>query len=260
MSYVIKKNYAHRSNYGEARGIATVKYCVWHYTGVDGDTDEANANYFKGANRQASAHRFIDDNSVTCSVKFTYIAWHCGHDPGGKYYHKDCRNYNSIGIELCDTEHNGKHDISAKTRKNAVIYGRKLAIRYGFKQSEQLRHWDVTHKKCPAYWAGAKNVGWDKFRADLYEGYFTGKKYTLTDDRQVRISAGSNKLLKRSELTAALQKCTTADCGGKAILKKGTTVTCKDVQYDGKGRIYIKLASGWICAKGDKGAYVKEKK
>ena len=94
----------------------------------------------------------------------------------------------------------------------------------------------------------------------MYEGYFIGKKYTLTDDRQVRISAGSNKLLKRSELTTALQKCTTADCGGKAILKKGTTVTCKDVQYDGKGRIYIKLASGWICAKGDKGAYVKEKK
>lgn len=259
MGYEIKKNYAHKSNYGGNRSMASVKYCVWHYTGNDGDTDEANAKYFTSPNRQASAHRFIDDDSVTCSVKFTRIAWHCGSETG-KYYHTECRNYNSIGIELCDTKRDGKHNISKKTRENAVAYGKKLAIKYGFKQSEQLRHYDVTHKKCPAYWAGANNSDWNKFRADLYEGYFIGEKYTLTADRQVKKSAGSTKQLKRSELTAALQKCTTADCGDKAVLKKGTTVTCKDVQYTSKGLIYIKLASGWICAKGNKGTYVKEKK
>lgn len=259
MGYTIKKNYAHKSNYGESRNLATIKYCVWHYTGNDGDTDEANAKYFTTANRQASAHRFIDDDSITCSVKFSHIAWHCGSETG-KYYHNECRNYNSIGIELCDTKHDGKHNISTKTRANAVAYGKKLAIKYKFKQSEQLRHWDVTHKKCPAYWAGANNSGWDEFRADLYEGYFIGNKYTLTDDRCVYVSAGSSKVLKRSSLTTALQKCTTADCGNQAILRKGVTVTCKDVQYDSKGRIYIKLASGWICAKGTKGTYVKEKK
>lgn len=258
MGYVLTKNYAHKSNYGEKRSMASVKYCVWHYTGNDGDSDEANAKYFTGANRQASAHRFIDDDSITCSVKFTNVAWHCGSETG-KYYHKECRNYNSIGIELCDTKRDGKYSISAKTRKNAVMYGRQLAIKYGFKQSEQLRHWDITHKNCPAYWAGAKNEGWNEFRADLYEGYLIGKKYVLTDDRIVRKSAGSSKTLKRSELTAALQKCTTADCGDKAILKKGTTVTCKDVQYTSKGYLYIKLASGWICVKGKKGEYAKEK-
>lgn len=260
MGYTIKKNYAHKSNYGESRSLSSIEYCVWHYTGNDGDTDEANAKYFTGANRQASAHRFIDDDSVTCSVKFSRIAWHCGSETG-KYYHDKCRNYNSIGIELCDTKHDGKYNISAKTRANAVAYGKTLAVKYGFKQSEQLRHYDVTHKKCPAYWAGANNSDWDKFKADLYEGYFIGKKYTLLEDRKVRPYAGcSNKVVKRSELTTALQKCTTSDCGSKAILRKGVTVTCKDVQYTSKGHIYIKIASGWICVKGSNGTYVKEKK
>ena len=39
-----KKNLAHSSNYTKAsRTAANIKYIVIHYTGNDGDTDEANA-------------------------------------------------------------------------------------------------------------------------------------------------------------------------------------------------------------------------
>ena len=78
-------------------------------------------------------------------------------------------------------------------------------------------------------------------------------------DLNVRTGAGTNYSIKKyKELTTDGKNHAYKQT--YAVLKKGTTVTCKDVQYDGKGRIYIKLASGWICAKGDKGAYVKEKK
>ena len=41
----IKQNLANSANYGGVR--QSIKYIVIHYTGNDGDTDEANANYFK---------------------------------------------------------------------------------------------------------------------------------------------------------------------------------------------------------------------
>ena len=41
-----------------------IQYIVIHYTGNKGDTAKNNADYFYGGNRQASAHYFVDDNSI----------------------------------------------------------------------------------------------------------------------------------------------------------------------------------------------------
>lgn len=38
-----------------------VKYIVIHYTGNSKDTAKANANYFAGGSRGASAHYFVDN-------------------------------------------------------------------------------------------------------------------------------------------------------------------------------------------------------
>ena len=40
------------------------KYIVIHYTGNKTDTAKANANYFRTENRGASAHYFVDKNTV----------------------------------------------------------------------------------------------------------------------------------------------------------------------------------------------------
>ena len=53
----------HSSNY-ENLGNRTIKYIVMHYTGNSKDTAKANANYFTGANRYASAHFFVDNDSI----------------------------------------------------------------------------------------------------------------------------------------------------------------------------------------------------
>lgn len=170
MAYKLKEDLAHSSNYGSKRSLAKIQYIVIHYTANDGDTDEANANYFNGANRKASAHYFVDKDSVTQSVLDNYVAWsvggskysNCSSTGGGKFYGK-CTNTNSISIEICDERKNGEIYPSAATIENAIELTKKLMKKYNIPASKVIRHFDVTGKACPAYWCGtsAKNKKWE---------------------------------------------------------------------------------------------------
>ena len=161
----MKTDLAHRSNYGSSRSLSKIKYIVIHYTANDGDTDENNGNYFNGANRKASAHYFVDDDSVTQSVPDNYVAWHCGgglQGSSGHTFYQKCTNTNSIGIEICDDVKNGKVYPSAKTIENAIELTKTLMKKYNVPASNVIRHYDVTGKSCPAYWCGSdvKNKKW----------------------------------------------------------------------------------------------------
>lgn len=145
----IRRNLAHRSNYGGTRTSDAIKYIVIHYTGNDGDTDEANAKYFQNNVIQTSAHYFVDDDSITMSVPEEYIAYHCG---AKTYKHKYCRNSNSIGIEICDDVRNGVIYPSEKTIQNTLDLVRHLMQKYNIPTEHIIRHYDVTGKICPEYW------------------------------------------------------------------------------------------------------------
>ena len=165
MAYVFKTDIAHKSNYGGWRALSVIDYIVIHYTANDGDTDENNGNYFNGANRKASAHLFVDDDSVTQSVPYNYVAWHCGgglQGSGGHSFYKKCTNTNSIGIEICDDVRNGTIYPSAKTIENVIALTKSLMKQFNIPASRVIRHFDVTGKLCPAYWCGttAKNNKW----------------------------------------------------------------------------------------------------
>lgn len=162
--YELKENLAHKSNYGGERSLSSIRYIVIHYTGNDGDSDEANGKYFNGMNRGASAHYFVDDDSITRSVPDNFVAWHCG--TKNKYYHPECRNSNSIGIEMCDTQKNGRYNLSAKTRANVISLTRELMKKYNIPIQNVIRHYDVTHKKCPAYFV-SDAAGWVQFLNEL---------------------------------------------------------------------------------------------
>ena len=162
----LKTNLANRSNYGNARSLSDIKYIVIHYTANDGDTDENNGKYFANNVVKTSAHYFVDDDSVTQSVPDNYIAWHCG---ANTYRHQSCRNSNSIGIEICDDIRNGVIYPSEKTIQNVLELTRSLMQKYNVPKKHIIRHYDVTGKKCPAYWvddAKWKKEFWNRLGED----------------------------------------------------------------------------------------------
>lgn|SRR5574344_178292 len=168
----IKKNYANKNNYGGKRNTNIIKYIVIHYTANDGDSDESNAKYFKKKNIKASAHYFVDDDSVTRSVPDNYVAWSVGgsrysnyKSTGGAKYYGICTNNNSISIEMCDTIKDGKIMASEKTMQNTAELVKGLMAKYNVPIENVIRHFDVTGKSCPAYFVNQS--AWNGFKARL---------------------------------------------------------------------------------------------
>lgn len=147
------------------KGNTGRKYIVIHYTGNDTDTAAANANYFYRHNRGASAHYFVDANSIYEVVDPANTAWAVGRNYGKNNLFGTCTNGNSISIEMCST--NGA--ISTKTFNNTVELTKYLMQKYNIPASHVVRHYDVCSKACPG-WAGwlPPNLSiWNKFKAKL---------------------------------------------------------------------------------------------
>ena len=142
----IKEILAHPSKYTKGRK-QKIEYIVVHYTANNGDTAEGNGKYFSGADRNTSAHYFVDEDKVVQSVLDKNTAWHCG---AKTYKHKKCRNENSIGVEMCSEKNNeGQYEINQKTQLNAVEVVKWLMKKYHIPVENVLRHYDVTGKLCP---------------------------------------------------------------------------------------------------------------
>lgn len=153
------------ANYKKGRN-KTIKYIVIHYTGNNGDTALNNINYFKNNVVEASAHFFVDEQYIYSSVPINDTAYHCG--TSGKYYHNKCRNANSIGIELCSIKVNGKYTFKKETINNAIELTRYLMDLYNISIENVIRHYDVTHKNCPAPYVDDINA-WNDFKNRLME-------------------------------------------------------------------------------------------
>ena len=174
MTPIIKTNLANRQNYGGARAADQIKYIVIHYTGNDGDHDESNANYFKSNVVKASAHYFVDDDSITQSVPDLFTAWSvggtkwkdCAATGGGKMY-GTITNTNSISVEMCDTQRDGTIKATEQTMANTAELVKRLMKKYNVDINHVYRHFDVTGKHCPAYLMNA--AAWAEFKERLKE-------------------------------------------------------------------------------------------
>lgn len=232
MALNIKKHLANRGNYGGSRSTNSIKYIVMHYTANDGDTDEANGNYFANNVVKTSAHYFVDDDSVTLSVPENYIAYHCG---ANKYYHSSCRNSNSIGIEMCDTKRNGRYDVTEKTLINAIELVKSLMAKYHIPIQNILRHYDVTHKVCPAYFVN-DITAWNTFKKRI-------------SSEQENITSQDSSISNSSKDLYRVRKSwgdTSSQIGAYSSLENAKR-ECKNGYYvfDGKGNIvYPKISSG----------------
>lgn len=172
MSFTLKEILANPGNIGGPRDAGKIKYLVIHYTGNDGDRAANNAAYYHDSIVKASAHYFVDDYEVYCSVPDLTIAWavggkkwaDCEKTGGGKLYGV-VTNTNSISIELCDTRRDGVYGASEETLENAAELARMLMEKYSIHLENVVRHFDVTGKHCPAYMMD--EAAWQAFKARL---------------------------------------------------------------------------------------------
>ena len=160
-----------------------VRYIVMHYTANNGDTAKNNCDYYhRVGGLQASAHYFVDEHGAMQSVREGDTAWHCG---ARAYWHPECRNANSIGIEMCSRKRaDGSYYIKPETVANAAALAREIMQRYGIDTDHVLRHYDVTGKRCPMPWVDDP-AQWTEFKDMLVP------KNTTTveeDDDMVRYS------------------------------------------------------------------------
>lgn len=191
---------AHPSNYYSGRGGNSIRYIVVHYTANNGDTAANNGSYFAGANRQASAHYFVDETSVVQSVGDGDAAWHCGgglQGAGGHGFHGKCTNRNSLGVEMCSDKVGGRYVITAATVERTRELARYLMRRYNVPASRVIRHYDVTGKLCPEPWV--RNPGlWQDFKTRLEEDDMT--------ENEVRKIA-KDEIAKARELYDSIDEC-----------------------------------------------------
>ena len=128
------------------------KYIVIHYVGAI-STAYNNSVYFKNVNRSASANYFVDENEIYRLVADSDKAWHCGDklkSGNGGAYNGKCTNSNSIGIEMCCYNNNGKIDVSEKVISNTIELVKELMAKYNISIDNVIRHYDITNKICPA--------------------------------------------------------------------------------------------------------------
>jgi len=151
-----------------------IQYIVIHYTAGTGSAYN-NCKYFDTANRDASAHYFVDDSSIwEFANPDNYICWHVG-DGKGKY---GIYNSNSVGIEIVN---NGGMFTTDEIARLCYLVP-LLMSKYGIDKDHIVRHYDASHKCCPAYYAKNEDA-WQKLRDAICMGEDTTETSAVIDTK-----------------------------------------------------------------------------
>lgn len=146
MAYTIN---TYHGDYNWVRRTDTVRYIVVHYTGAQTPAYPHalnNCQYFAGGNRNASAHYFIDEESIyEYAQPATKCCWHVG-DGRGAY---GITNQNSIGIEVCQQ---GDLPFNEEEIKRLAWLTQKLMKDFHVPAERVVRHYDASRKACPYYY------------------------------------------------------------------------------------------------------------
>ena len=169
-----------------------IEFICIHYTaGVSSKPGKAvgTAEYFATSDTNASADFIVDDATI---VQYNpdpllYACWAVGgtkykNTLGGKYYGQ-CKNMNSISIEINSNNRTGKittpndpnYYFTNAAVANAVELTKYLMKTYNVPADHVIRHYDVTGKVCPGI------IGWNEASGDV----------TMWNDFKARISANT---------------------------------------------------------------------
>lgn len=214
----------------------SIPYLAIHYVGAVSSARN-NCVYFYSEYRGASAHYFVDNNSIWQCVEDKDVAWHVG---ANSYRHPYCRNSNSIGIEMCCFNNGGRLDISETVVKNTIELAAYICKKYGISIDRVVRHYDVTGKNCPAPFVEDPSR-WEDFRnrlsAAINGGSIPEPSNPESDDmNEVMYVTANSGLNIRSG----------AGTGYRIVggLPKGAQVTVKQMSNG-----WARIGDGqWVCA------------
>lgn len=230
-----------------------IRYIVIHYCGSTG-TARDNAEYLAEGKRSASAHYFVGhDGKIWQSVEDVNIAWHCG---AKTYRHPECRNANSIGIEMC-TKTTSSTSIADKnwyfedaTVAAAIALTKELMDKYNIPAENVLRHYDVTGKACPApYVYNTGRHTWEAFQAAIAMKGESGQTAGTTQDEALKMAEKNAFLVKVESAYLNIRKGPGTNYGKTGKYTGAGTFTIVEVKSgdgsdSGWGR--LKSGAGWI--------------
>ncbi|MQN00839.1 MAG: N-acetylmuramoyl-L-alanine amidase [Lachnospiraceae bacterium] len=138
--------------------LKKIKGIVVHYTANPGATAMDNRNYFEGLKTShrthASSHFVIGlDGEIIQCVPTKEIA-----------YASNNRNYDTLSIECCHAAKDGRFE--PKTYASLIRLCAYLCHRFNLKETDIIRHYDVTGKNCPKYFVEHPKA-WKKFLSDV---------------------------------------------------------------------------------------------
>lgn len=229
-----------------AGSISRIKYIVIHYVGALGGAKD-NCYYYASGYVGASAHYYVGFNGeIWRSVRDQDIAWSVG---GMAYVHPECRNSNSISIEMCvrkkSTKTMGATDkdwyFEKATVESTIKLTKYLMEKYNIDANHVIRHYDVNHKVCPnPYVYNNTQYTWSAFKAAL--------------------SSTSNVVVEETK-TETWKKTGTAKCTGQDVrvrsvangpiigyLGKGDSVEVDGTTSNGWTHVKAACGIGWVSS------------
>lgn len=133
---------------------------VIHETATPGATAENEYNFFNSADRNASAHGFVDWKEYIQTIPYDEVAWHAGYTA----------NYQYIGIEMCHATNKADFE---KVWNNTIEIVVEIMNRYGFSvndvttHDEVSRRWGETDHTDPTGYFKKFGKTFDDFKRDL---------------------------------------------------------------------------------------------
>lgn len=238
----INREYITKVNYTPSTAKEN-KYIVIHYVGAEGSA-LANVRYFQNEKRGASANVFVDHSGKMYQcVGFDDIAWHVG---AKSYKHKQCRNTNSIGIEMCCKADEWDNWLfTDSTVASTVELTATLMHQYDIPIGNVLRHYDVTGKICPDPYV-KQDALWKLFLKKVKQRYKElGGTYTTLQTVQLR-DRNLNKVMTMDGFSNNMKaKCKQENNGVKVY--KGSEFSIISVkQDDTNGNIWGFTKNGYV--------------
>lgn len=133
---------------------------VIHYNGVGGVSAKELAQCLINNNANGvSANYVVDDKDIIKTISSRCMSY-------GVTGHND----HIINIEVCHKDSAGRFELGAI--KNLADLVPRLMRAYDIDSEHVVRHYDLTRKKCPAYYAGENNAEWDILHKLITTGVF----------------------------------------------------------------------------------------